>query len=94
MTTNNDLPICPRCAGALQAGFSARASGISFIKPEKFKDFAFLDQDVSGAGLTKFLPSKAAYFRAYLCRACELIIIDYSRTYSRAEANDLAATLS
>lgn len=94
MATHNDLTTCPRCAYELKAGFSARATGISFVKPEKFQDFAFMDEDVSGAGLSKFLPSKAAYFRAYLCRACELIIIDYSRTYSREEANTIAATLT
>lgn len=94
MATQNDLTTCPRCAHVLKAGFSARAMGISFIEPEKFQNFAFVDEDVSGAGLSKVLPSKAAYFRAYLCRACELILIDYSRTYSREEANALAATLT
>jgi hypothetical protein len=77
----------------LKPGFSARATGLSFIKPEKFQRYTFIAEDISGAGLSKFLPWRAAFFRAYLCRQCEFFMVDYSRSYSRKEANAIAATL-
>jgi hypothetical protein len=88
MTTG--LTTCPRCGRSLAAGFAAKAAGLSFVAPEQFKRFAFLDEDLSGAGLTKLLPSKAKYFRSYLCRGCELYIIDYSTALSRKEAERVA----
>ena len=43
--------------------------------------------------LTKFLPSRAAFFRSYLCRSCELYLIDYSETLTRAEADEAAKAM-
>ena len=84
---------CPRCNETLQPGFAHRAAGLSFVEPEKLEHFAFIDEDISGAGLTKFLPSRAAFFRSYLCRSCELYLIDYSETLTRAEADEAAKAM-
>jgi hypothetical protein len=83
------LDSCPRCGSPLQLGFAARSVGLSFVSPEKFEHFAFLDEDVSQAGLKKLLPSKAEYYRAYLCRSCKLYVVDYSKIYHRNDAEQL-----
>ncbi len=92
--TMTELTICPRCGQTLAAGFAAKAAGLSFVAPDKLKQFAFLDEDLSGAGLAKLLPSKATYFRSYLCRECELYVIDYSTALGRQEAKRVAETLT
>jgi len=82
---------CPRCGEPVQSGFASRSTGLSFIGPDNFDKFAFLDEDLSGAGLTKFFPSKAAYFDCCVCRACELYLIDFSNALSRADVEALIA---
>lgn len=84
---------CPQCKCSLEQGFAAKAAGLSFVAPEKFEHYIFLDEDISKAGLKKFLPSNAEYYRSFLCRSCKLYIIDYSRTYSRSDAEDLVQKL-
>jgi hypothetical protein len=85
---------CPRCRESLEAGFAAKAPGLSFVAPDKLEHFVFVDEDVAKAGFRKFLPSPAAYFRSYLCRSCELYIIDYSVSLDRAQANRAAETMT
>jgi hypothetical protein len=85
---------CPRCGEALQAGFAHKAPGLSFVAPDKLQHFVFLDEDVAKSGLSKLLPSPAAFFRSYLCRSCELYIIDYSTILDRAEATQAAESMT
>jgi len=81
---------CPRCGKEMLDGFAVKTAGLSFVAREKFKSSAFLDEDLSGAGLTKYAPGwKAEYFDSYLCRSCDLYIIDFSTTLSRSEAEQL-----
>lgn len=84
---------CPRCGHSLQCGFAHRAAGLSFVSPEKFMQFVSLDEDLSHAGLSKLLPSRAEYFRSYLCRGCELYLIDYGTTVRHTHAKKLAQSL-
>jgi hypothetical protein len=84
---------CPRCNKTLEAGFAHRAGGLSFVEPEKLEHFMFMDEDLSEAGLSRFLPAPAAFFRSYLCRSCELYLIDYSETLTRAKAEELAKSI-
>ncbi len=88
-----EITTCPRCCQPLTTGFACKALGLSFVAPDKFKRFAFLDEDLARAGLTKFLPSKAMYFRSYLCRGCELYLVDYGTSLSRQEAERVADSL-
>lgn len=91
---NAKLERCPGCGDEMQKGFSGRNAGLSWIEPEKFQHFAFGDKDLNERGLKKLLPvNKAAYDLSYHCPGCKLYIVDYSRSYSRAEANELAASL-
>jgi hypothetical protein len=87
------LHTCPRCTQPLESGFAHRAAGLSFVALEKLQKFMFLDEDLAQAGLQKLLPSPAAFFRSYLCRGCELYIIDYSQTLNRHEAEAEARSL-
>jgi hypothetical protein len=81
---------CPRCGKNLEAGFAgATTPGLSFVAPDKLRHFAFVDEDLSKAGIRKFLPWAARYFRSYLCRSCELYLIDYSVSLNRAEAKQV-----
>lgn len=84
---------CPRCDEKLEAGFAHRAAGLSFVEPQKLEHFVFTDEDLSGAGLSRFLPAPAHFFRSYLCRSCELYLIDYSGTLTRAEAEEVAKAM-
>jgi len=52
-----------------------------------------MDEDRSKAGLSRFLPAPANFFRSYLCRSCELYLIDYSETLTRAEADEAAKAM-
>lgn len=90
----NALETCPRCGSALQAGFAAKALGLSFVAPEKLEHFAFLDEDLAKSGVRKLLPSKAEYFRSYLCRSCELYLIDFGTTLDRGQAEQFAQSLT
>ncbi|HUY90923.1 MAG TPA: hypothetical protein VMV10_19460 [Pirellulales bacterium] len=91
--SENALQTCPRCSAALEAGFAVKASGLSFVAPEKLERFAFLDEDLAKSGLRNLLPSKAEYFRSYLCRSCELYLIDFRTTLDRDQAEQVARSL-
>ena len=91
--SENALKICPRCEAKLEAGFAHKGIGLSFVAPEKLNRFISIDEDLANSGLRKFLPSKAEYFRSYLCRACELYLIDYGTTIGHGEAKQLARLL-
>jgi Domain of unknown function (DUF6487) len=85
---------CPRCGKMAEAGFAAVGAALSFAGPDKFRNFAFADEDVSKAGIRKFLPWAARYFRSYLCRSCKLYIVDYSVRLTRAQANHAAEMMT
>ena len=88
------LEACPRCNTALEAGFAGRTSPLSFITPEKFERFAFLDEDLARSGLRSLIPWKAEYFRSYLCRSCDLYLIDFGTTLDRGQAEQVAQLLN
>ena len=92
--SENALETCPRCGAVLDAGFAGRASPLSFVAPEKFERFAFLDEDLAKSGLRSLLPWKAEYFRSYLCRSCELYLIDFGTTLDRGQAEQVARSLT
>ena len=75
--------VCPQCGQDFQPGFAGRSIGLSFIAPEKFAKNVFIDEDLVRSGLRKLLPAKAEYYRSYLCRSCQLYLIDYSKGLSR-----------
>jgi hypothetical protein len=84
---------CPSCGAPLHAGFAGKTAGLSFVSPEKFTHYAFLDEDLSNSGTTKLIPWKAEYFRSYLCRSCELYLVDYHTVLDRHQAEELARSL-
>ncbi len=81
---------CPRCGATLEDGFAIKNVGLSFVEPSKLEKLLSMDEDISGAGYTKFLPAKAEYFDSYLCRRCEMYLIDYSTSLDRNQARELA----
>lgn len=89
---DNKLSDCPLCGSALEKGFSARTHGLSWIPVRKMKEFAFLDKDLNEVGLKQYFPSRAIYNLSYHCPNCKIYIIDYSRSISRAEANQLSGS--
>jgi hypothetical protein len=92
--TQETFQTCPRCGKAIEAGFAHKAPGLSFVAPEKLEHFVFLDEDVAKSALSKLVPSGAAFFRSYLCRSCELYIVDYSTTLDRDQANQVAQAMA
>ena len=82
-----NLESCPRCSGDLQDGFAYKAAGLSFVSNDALRRrFVSWDEDLAQAGLRKFLPHRARYFRSQVCRTCQLYLVDYSRTYGHSEA--------
>lgn len=92
--SESTLHNCPRCGESLEVGFAAKAPGLSFVAPDKLEQFLFVDEDLAKSGARKILPSRAAYFRSYLCRSCKLYMIDYGVTLNRAQAKLAAESLS
>lgn len=88
------IKTCPRCYSPLEAGFAAKATGLSFIAPGALTRFAFLDEDLARSGLPKLLASKAEYFRSYLCRSCELYLIDCATALDRCQAEQVAWSIT
>lgn len=91
--TLQELESCPRCGGALEAGFAHKSNGLSFVTPQKLDQFISVDEDLAQAGWRKFVPCRVEYFRSQVCRNCELYLIDYGTALSHAEAKELALTL-
>lgn len=80
---------CPQCDQAMEQGFSHRAAGLSYIRPEKFQHFIFKDEDLAQAGFRKILPAVAEYYRAYLCAQCQFYLVDFSKVLSQKEVKQL-----
>lgn len=78
----------------MQKGFAHRNTGLSWIEPENFQHYVFRGKDLHERGMAKYLPvHKAAFDLSYHCPSCKLYLVDYSKSYSRAEANELAASI-
>lgn len=85
---------CPRCGGPFELGFSAQASGLSFIAASKFRSFAFADEDLNKRTLLqKVFFSPARYCHSYLCRPCGLYLVDYGSVVTRKQADAESGSL-
>lgn len=91
---NEKLMKCPNCESEMQLGFSLRSSPLSFVASERVQKFIHKDEDLNRAGLKTILPSKASYNAAFHCRACRVLIVDYSNPISSKDAKGEAATVS
>jgi len=98
---NDKLSECPACRKKMTKGFTI-TQGLTWIPPEMTEQFIFVGIPLFkliGIPLYKvsrwksYLPVKAAYYLSYVCQSCEVNIIDYSRTYSRREINELAKSI-
>lgn len=85
----NAVDTCPRCGGRLEAGFAHKAVGLSFVSSDKLNALISVDEDLARSGVKKLLPSRPEYFRSYLCRSCQLYLIDYGTTIGHAQAKEL-----
>jgi hypothetical protein len=90
---NDKLSYCPVCGGVMEKGFSVRNQGLSWIPAKKMKHFVFIDKDLNEAGLKQYFPARAAYDLSYHCPNCKIYIVDYSKSFSRAEVNELAESI-
>jgi len=82
---------CPSCNSTMDLAFCARASGLSYAKPDDFMNKVFMDEDLSKAGLRKLIPWKGEWHRAHICEACGVYTIQYAVSYSREEVEKLIA---
>jgi hypothetical protein len=91
---NDKIVRCPACGSTLERGFTAKASGLSFIPLAKFKRFAFVDEDLHRRSLlSRLFLSRARFSPSSICRSCRIYIVDYGTVLSRREANEAAASL-
>ena len=92
--SNKQIEKCPGCGGPLERGFAVKSAPLSYARPDKFKKFAFVDEDLQRVGLlAKVFASPARYCPSFLCRACLLYIVNYGTTLSRRDANEAASRL-
>jgi len=92
--SNIQMDKCPACRRPLERGFAVKSVSLSFVQPDKFRKFMFMDEDLQRVGfLAKILPSRARYCPSFLCRSCHLYLVDYGTTLSRGRANDAARRL-
>jgi len=84
---------CPSCESDMQLAFCAKASGLSYAKPDDFKNNVFVDKDLSEAGFRKLIPWKGEWHRAHICEACGIYTIEYASSYSRAEVEEMITAL-
>lgn len=78
----------------MQAGFAVRTTPLSFVATGKLGQVIFKDEDLIKAGWRTLFPSRARYLRSYLCRACKLYVIDYAKSYTRREAENIAREMA
>ena len=76
----------------MDLAFCAKASGLSYAKPDKFMNNMFVDKDLSEAGFRKLIPWKGEWHRAHICEACGIYTIEYAISYSREEVEQLIST--
>ncbi len=92
--SNYQIEKCPSCGCPLERGFAVKSAPLSFARPDKFKKFAFVDEDLQQVGfLAKVFPSPARYCPSFVCRACRVYIVDSGTTLSRRDANEAARRL-
>jgi hypothetical protein len=90
----NEIQYCPKCGQQMEQGYFVRASGLSYVTLEKLRKFVFRDIDLVKAGFRKFLPSKAEFYTSYLCSDCKWYSVDFSKSFSWREVNDLVVSRS
>ena len=77
----------------MEQGFSVRNVGLSWVTPEKMRQFVSLDKDLNENGIKKYFPAKAQYDLSYHCPNCKIYIVDYSTALSSAQAKELAKSM-
>jgi hypothetical protein len=82
---------CPSCGKEMELAFCAKASGLSYTKPSSFTRTAFLDKDLSEAGLRKLIPWKGEWHKASICEGCSIYTIEYAEAFDRAEVEKIIA---
>jgi len=80
---------CPKCSQELTRGFTSRGNSLPFAESTKIEKFFHGEEELSGAEWRTFLPHRAEYYQSFLCRDCEVYIVDYSTTYSKEAARDV-----
>ena len=80
---------CPKCSEEMELAFCSTSSGLSYVQPQQFEKFAFVDQDLSEEGLLKFLPiQKGKWHPSTICKPCEVYIIEYGKKLTRNEIEE------
>lgn len=89
--SNLKIRTCPTCNGSFEQGFALKNTWLHFIKPEDFHRFVLVGEDLNRRSLlTRLLPARTRFSPSYLCRSCELYLVDLGTTLSRKQAIDAA----
>ena len=87
--TDHVFHSCPKCNQDLTPGFTARGNSLPFAESEKIEKFIHGEEELSGAGWRNLLPHGAEFYRSFLCRDCQIYLVDYSTTYTREGAREV-----
>ncbi len=73
---------CPYCGGETETGVITSPHELSWIKGEKRPFFSRAEFHEGAVVLSGFSALKGSAVKAYLCRECRKVIIDYSDLHS------------
>ena len=76
----------------MKRGFTSRAVDLAHIPPEKLKKWAFIHDPLQGGNLLRrtFWAGKARYSPSFICRACQIFLVQYGVSWEQAEARRIA----
>ena len=88
--TEHAFNTCPKCSQQLPPGFTARGNSLPFAESEQIEKFIHGEEELSQSGWCHtFLPHKAEFYRSFICRDCQLYLVDYSTTHTKQGAREL-----
>lgn len=73
---------CPYCGRELEKGLIQSPNEISWLKGEQKHLFAKAEFHEGAVVLSEFSFVKGSAVKAFLCRECKKVVIDYSDEYS------------
>ena len=90
----NPFAQCPRCGGLTRPGFFPANRELSFLKLKQVRKFFYTIEGLSsGDWWENLFAIRATYYRSYVCRECDVYLVDFSEQLTRRQARAVADEL-